>query len=315
MKHVLRISFMMLLLFISACSANATDESSVPSVGLLTTESGLGDGSFSDSALQGLERAREELEVTFDYREPLDGDYEASLRELIERDHALIIGLAYQTQPAIEKLAEEYPDQQFAIIDSVSELPNVSSITFKENEGSYLIGLIAGMRTETNEVGFIGGEDTEVIQRFETGFVNGVKDANKEATIQTTYTGSFDDDQLGAEAARKMIEQDADFLFPVAGYTGLGVLEEAQKSNIYAFGVDSDQFFLAEKAVVTSMLKRIDNAVYDLAKSVADKESLTGDHTVLGLKEDGVGLAPIRLIQLTNEEQETLDAALKEGEE
>ncbi len=131
----------------------------------------------------------------------------------------------------------------------------------------------------------------------------------------TEYTGTFGDDQKGAAIANKQIEKDADFIFPAAGFSGIGVLKEAQKEGIYAFGVDSDQFYIAEKAVVTSMLKNVDVALYDVVKKLMNGDDLTGEQFKLGVKENGIGLAPIRLIQLSDNEQAIIDQAMDKGEQ
>lgn len=303
-----------LALLLAACNTNNETKASTgeKSIGLLVTKNGLGDESFSDSAFTGLERARDEMDVLFDYREPLQEQHEEQMEELIQNGHDLIIGLSFRAQPAIEALAEKYPEQQFILVDGVSDYNNVTSITFKEDEGSYLIGLIAGMRTESNTVGFIGGEKIPVVENFEKGFIKGVKEVNPDATVLTQYIGTFGDDEKGAVAAQEQIEEGADFIFPAAGFAGVGSLKEAQKQGIYSFGVDSDQYYLAEKSVVTSMLKRVDVALYDMAKKLKENEEFTGEHIQLGLAEEGVGLAPIRVIDLTNEEKAVIQNA-KEG--
>ncbi|MYL51270.1 BMP family ABC transporter substrate-binding protein [Halobacillus litoralis] len=300
-----------LLLGLVGCANNETKANTEDAIsaGLIVTDSGLGDDSFSDSAFQGLEQARDELGITFDYREPFDQDYEKNAQELLEQDHDVIIGLGYNSQAAIEKLAEENPDQSFVMIDAVSELENVTSITFKEDEGSYLIGLIAGMKTKTGTVGFIGGEKIPVVERFEQGFKAGVKEANPDAEILSEYAGTFDDDERGASIANDMVAEGVDFVFPAAGFTGIGVLKEAQKQEIYAFGVDSDQFFVAEEAVVSSMLKNVNVALYDVMKLLSDGQKLDGGTQTLGIQENGVGLAPVRLIELNPEEQKLLNEA------
>lgn len=307
--------FIVLFLFsflISGCSsgsAEGTEESGI-SAGLLVTESGLGDDSFSDSAFQGLEQARDELNITFDYREPFDQNYEAHARDLIEQGHDVIIGLGYNSQPAVDQLAAEFPDQDFVLIDAVSDQPNVSSITFKEDEGSYLIGFIAGMKSKSGVVGFIGGENIPVVNRFEEGFTKGVLEAAPDAEILVSYADTFDDDHKGASLAAEMIDQDADYIFPAAGFTGIGVLKEAEKQDIYAFGVDSDQFYTAEESVVTSMLKNVNVALYGVMEQLSEGEKLDGSARTLGLEENGVGLAPIRLIDLNDQEEKTLQKAM-----
>lgn len=313
-QHLMTI-FACLLLIMTACGNEETKaKTDQKSIGLLVTKNGLGDESFSDSAFSGLERARDEMGVLFDYREPMQGEHEEQMEELIENGHDLIIGLSFRAQPAVEALAEKYPEQQFILIDAVSSLENVTSITFKEDEGSYLIGLIAGMRTQSNTVGFIGGEQIPVVENFEKGFKAGVQEANPEATVLTQYIGTFGDDKKGAKAASEQIENGADFIFPAAGFAGVGALKEAQEQGVYSFGVDSDQYYLAEESVVTSMLKRVDVALFEMAEKLKNEQKFTGEHLQLGLAQDGVGLAPIRVIQLTSDEQKILQDAKDKGE-
>ncbi|MYL35047.1 BMP family ABC transporter substrate-binding protein [Pontibacillus yanchengensis] len=299
------------LIALAGCSTKgeASTLTEKTSIGLLVTKNGLGDDSFSDSAIRGLQKARDELGILFDYREPVQGEFTKSIQELIDQDHDLIVGLGYNSQQAIDEMAKKYPDQQFILIDAVSEHENVTSITFKEDEGSYLIGLIAGMRTDSNTVGFIGGEKIKVVENFEKGFREGVREANPDAEVLAEYIGTFQDDEKGAKTAKKQIENGADFIFPAAGFAGVGALKEAQRQGKYAFGVDSDQFFLAEEAVVTSMLKRVDTALFNMAQKLKEEESFSGEHIQLGLKQDGVGLAPIRIIDLTSEESNKLEQA------
>ncbi|MCP3029263.1 BMP family protein [Halobacillus sp. A5] len=310
MKAYRWFGLMILLLAAAGCSSSEADSASADkgiSAGLLVTESGLGDDSFSDSAFQGLELARDELNISFDYREPFDGDFEGHMEDLIEQDHDVIMGLGYDAQASIDALAEEYPDQQFVLIDAVSEFENVTSITFREDEGSYLIGLLAGMKTESDVVGFVGGEKIEVVERFETGFRDGVEEVNEEAEVLVEYAETFDDDAKGAELTREMADENADYVFHAAGFTGVGVMKEAENLGIYAFGADSDQYFVAEDAVVSSMMKNVNVALYDVMAQLADGEELEGGLKELGIEEEGVGLAPIRLIDMSNEEQERID--------
>lgn len=309
--------YLVILVFIlGACSAGDLEnlEDDTISIGLVVTDSGLGDESYSDSALRGLENARDELGIIFDYREPFDTDYEEQVKDLIKDDHDLIVGLGYEMEEAINKLADTYPDQNFAIIDTVSDKSNVTSITFKVEDGSYLVGLIAGLKTKTNTVSFIGGEKAPAIEVFETGFRKGVLAANKDAKVITDYADTFGDDAVGAKIAKEQIDKGSDFIFPAAGFTGIGALHEAQNNGVYAFGVDSDQFFVAEKAVVTSMLKNIDIALFNLVEELASGKELNGEHLELGIAEEGVGLAPIRIIQLSDKEQATFDQLKTKGE-
>ncbi|MFC0523729.1 BMP family protein [Pontibacillus salicampi] len=303
----------MLLAACGSASGQAESLKEQTSIGLVVTESGLGDDSFSDSAIRGLERARDELGILFDYREPEPEDLAASIDALVQNQHELIVGLGFNAQQPIEEMASKYPEQQFILVDGVSEKKNVTSITFKENEGSYLIGLIAGMRTKSNTVGFIGGQKVPLIENFEKGFTSGVKEVNPDAEVLVDYIDTFSDDKKGAATAQKQIKDGADFIFPTAGFAGVGALKKAQEKGIYAFGVDSDQFYIAEEAVVTSMLKRVDTALFDMAKQLDEEQPFTGEHIELGLQENGVGLAPIRVITLTAEQQDRLDQASGKG--
>jgi basic membrane protein A and related proteins len=306
----------LIMTFLAACSyietINQQDEERLK-IGIMLSDVGLGDQSFSDAGFEGLERARNELNISFDYREISETQtYEAGLEELVKQGNDIVIGLGFAMQEAVDVVAKNYPDQTFLIIDSISELPNVHSITFKEEEGSFLIGALAGMKTQTNVVGFVGGMDVPLIRKFEKGFIEGVKSVKPDATILSEFADSFGDDKLGAEIAKNMITNNADFIYPAAGFTGVGVLQETQKSSVYSFGVDSDQYFLAEKSVVSSMLKNIDVAVYNVAKELVENKKLEQKDIILGIKEDGVGLAPIRVLTLTESEEQLLTKLIED---
>ncbi len=303
---------LILLVTLSACSNLKTNESELDNeklqVGIMLSDAGLGDQSFSDLGFAGLEKARDELNIEFDYLEIKDTKtYEAGLEELVQQENDLIIGLGFSMQEPVEEIASKYPNSTFLLIDAISELPNVFNVTFKEEEASYLIGAIAGMKTESNVVGFVGGAKVPLIQKFETGFIEGVRSVNKDATIISTYAENFGDDKLGATIAKEMISQNADYIYPAAGFTGVGVIQEAQKSSIYSFGVDSDQFYLAEKAVVSSMLKKVDVAIFNAVKNLTEKGELPKKEEVLGLKENGVDIAPIRVIDFSSSEMKMLE--------
>jgi len=294
---------------LSACSEDkeSTTKDNLH-VGIMLSDAGLGDQSFSDMGFSGLEQARDELGISFDYRELQDmGTYEKGLEELVEQGNDLIIGLGFSIQEDLEIVAKKHPDVSFLLIDSLSELPNVYNITFKEDEGSFLIGLVAGMKTKSNVVGFVGGQDVELIHKFEDGFVAGVKAANPNAQVYSRYAGTFDDDKLGENIAKEMITAGADYIYPAAGFTGAGVILESQRAGTYSFGVDSDQFYLAEKSVVSSMVKKVDVAIYDTVKELVQNGSIHDKNQQLGLKENGVAIAPIRVVDLSPTEQNMLD--------
>ena len=306
----LPLSLLVVLLLLSACSGSK-EETAVEErmkIGVMLSDAGLGDQSFSDIAFEGLEKARDELNVSIDYRELAETNtYEQGIEELVKEGQDLIIGLGFSMQEEMEKVASKYPEQQFLLVDTVSDAPNIHNVTFKEDEGSYLLGALAAMKSRTGTVGFIGGVDSPVIHRFEQGFTAGVKQVNPDTKVLSVYAGSFGDDRLGASIARDMIAEGADFLYPAAGFTGVGSILAAQEAGVYAFGVDSDQFFLAEKTIVSSMLKRVDTAVYQSIEEMVKAGEISEKNKVLGIKENGVSLAPIRVLELTAQEQKQLD--------
>lgn len=312
MKKLLPILLLFSLL-LAACSASeqSTNQNKEYKIGILLSDTGLGDESFNDSAFRGLEKARDELGILFDYKEAPDGNFEKPLEELVKENNDLVIGLGFSAQEALEKTAKKYPQQQFLLIDAVSELDNVVSLTFKEHEGSFLVGMLAAMTSKTDKLGFIGGVDVPVIHHFENGFIQGAKHFNPKIEILTEYTGTFGDAALGEKVAEKQIAAGADFIYPAAGFTGFGALKKAEEKGVLAGGVDSDQYFVAEKAVAASMVKNIDIAVFNLTKELTENGKIEASSYVWGLAENGVGLSEIRVISLTEEQK----AALKKATE
>lgn len=305
-------SFAVLILLIcvlSGCeSAHKADAQKRLKIGVMLSEDGLGDQSFNDMAFDGLVKARNKQGIIFDYKELADtGSYEKAFNEFIKDGTDLIIGVGFTQQQDMEKVAKAHPNQAFVLVDAVSDVKNITSLTFKEDEGSYLAGLIAGMKTKSNTVGFIGGADVPLIHKFANGFKQGVKKVNPDAEILVQYAGDFGKDELGKKIADEMIDKNADFIYPAAGFTGVGALKQAQARHVHAIGVDSDQYFLAEKAVVTSMMKRVDVAIYQTVKDYAKNGKLTEHHIELGLKDEGVELAPIRIMSLSGDQQKQFD--------
>lgn len=283
-------------------------------VGVMLSENGLGDQSFSDLAFKGLTKARDEEDIVVEYLELAEtGTYEEGFRELVESGNDLVFALGYTGQLELEKVALDFPDQKFVLVDAVSEAENITSITFKEDEGSVLAGIVAATVSDSQVIGFIGGMEAPVIQRFEQGFIQGAKSINPDIVIHTEIAGDFDNDGLGAEIASKMIDDKADVLYAAAGFTGVGMLKEAEKRGIYAIGVDSDQYFYAEQAVITSMMKNIDNALFDTIQSYKESGTIQSGHIELGLAENGVGLAPFRVLELTDAENDKLDALIEKA--
>ena len=226
---------------------------------------------------------------------------EPAMRAFAERNYDLIIGVGFAQAPIMEVVARDYPNLHFAIIDGVSELPNVASLVFKEHEGSYLVGIIAAKTTKTNVLGFVGGMDIPLIHRFEKGYEEGAKAVNPNIQIVQNYVGvtdaAWNNPGKGKELSLAQISKGADVIFTAAGNSGLGAfdaVEQAGKDNgratHFVIGVDSDQNMVKPGFVLTSMVKRVDNAVYDIVELVVERKFQAGFH-VFGLESDGVGYA------------------------
>lgn len=261
-------------------------------VGIVLSTGGLGDKSFNDSAFRGLEKAKQDLGIEFKYVEPSSSaEDEQFLREYADAKYDLVIATGFMMRDAAEKVAKDHPDVKFAMIDDVVTLPNVRNLLFKEDEGSFLVGAVAGMMSKSGTVGFVGGIEVPLIQKFQRGYEQGALYINPNAKVLTAYVGGqnpFNDPVKGKEVAISQIKQGADVVYHASGATGAGVIDAAKESNVYAIGVDSNQDDVAPGVVLTSMLKNVDVAVYDTVKSVIDDKFVSGD-AVFGVKENGVG--------------------------
>ncbi len=253
------------------------------------------DKSFNEGVFAGAEKFRSETGVAFrDFEPSNDAQIEQALRRFARDGNSPIIAVGFSQATALQKVAAEYPALKFTIIDMVVDLPNVQSVVFKEHEGSYLVGLLAGMASKTGKVGFVGGMDIPLIRKFACGYVQGVKAASKDAEIFQNMTGStpaaWNDPVKGGELARSQIDRGADVIYHAAGGTGIGVLRAAADAGKLGIGVDSNQNALQPGKVLTSMLKRVDVATYESFKAARDGSWKPG-LSVLGLKEGGVGWA------------------------
>ncbi len=266
-------------------------------VGLVFDIGGKNDKSFNEAAWRGLERARRELGVQVDYIEPSEGaDRESALRSLAARGVDLVIGVGFIFGPDLERLAQQFPKVKFAGIDytpseGIGELPNLAGLRFREHEGSFLVGAVAGLVTHTKIVGFVGGMKIPLIRKFEAGYEAGVHHVCPTCRVLSAYAGSepkaFADPPLGQELAAAQYGQGADIIFHAAGKTGDGVFAAARQRKALAIGVDSDQYEAAPCCIVTSMVKRVDVAVVDIIQDVIDGTFRGGVHE-LGLAEHGV---------------------------
>ena len=262
-------------------------------IGLITDVGGVNDGSFNQSAWEGLEKAGEELGVEVNYLESAtDADYQPNMETFVDEDYDLIISVGYMLADATREAAEANPDTKFAIIDDSSiDLPNVTSLMFKAEQASYLVGYVAGLTTKTNNIGFVGGMTNETMNQFGYGYCAGTIDANPDITVQQFNANSFADSATGKTMANTAITNGADIVFQAAGATGLGVIEACQEAGVYAIGVDSDQSSIAPKTVLTSAMKRVDNAVYDAVQELID-DKLEGGVQTFDLAAGGVDIAP-----------------------
>ena len=275
-------------------------------IGMVTDVGGVNDGSFNQTSWEGLQRAAADLGVTVNYLESkTDADYTPNIEQFVDQEYDLIICVGYQLADATRQAATEYPEVNFAIIDDSSnaDLPNVTCLMFKQAQASYLVGYVAGLTTESNTVGFVLGMATETMHQFGYGYVAGVLDANPDAKVLQQNANSFADTAIGKSAATSMVTNGADVIFHAAGGTGLGVIDGCAENNIWAIGVDTDQSVLNPEHILTSAMKRVDNACYDVAKQVVEGNLQRGVVTY-DLSTAGVDLAPTT----TNLSAETLAA-------
>ncbi len=288
---------MAMVLSLVACGGTeqgGNDTKDTIKVGMVTDVGGINDKSFNQTSWEGLQRAEKELGVEITYVESKsDADYATNIESLVDDECDLIICVGFMLAAATREAAEAYPDQKFAIIDdnTNADLPNVACLMFEQAQASYLVGLVAGMMTETNNVGFVVGMSTGPMNEFGYGYVAGVKAANPDATIQQYNANSFGDAGLGKTAAKDMITKGADVVYHAAGGTGSGVIEACKEENVWAIGVDTDQSPLAPQNVITSAMKRVDNASYDIVKAVLEGKYEAGVK-VYGMDNGGVDIAP-----------------------
>ncbi len=253
------------------------------------------DKSFNEGVWNGIERFRKETGVKYrEFEVTNETQREQALRRMAQRGADPVLGIGFAQAPALKKVAKEFPDTRFAIIDMVVDLPNVQSIVFKEHEGSFLVGALAAAVSKSGKVGFIGGMDIPLIRRFACGYVQGVKYQNAKAEVLQNMTGTtpaaWNNPTKGGELARSQFDRGADVVYAAAGGTGVGVLQAAKDAGKLAIGVDSNQNHIHPGTILTSMLKRVDVAAYNVFKSAMDGSWKPGIQ-VLGLAEDGVGWA------------------------
>ncbi len=253
------------------------------------------DGSFNEAAHTGAERFKAETGVEYrDFEIQNDSQREQALRRFARDGYSPVLAIGFSHGAAMEKVAAEFPDTKFGIVDMVVDLPNVRSILFKEHEGSYLVGILAAMAADGNPVGFVGGMDIPLIRKFACGYVGGARSVTPGLEVFQNMTGStgaaWNDPVKGGELAQSQISRGAAVIYHAAGGTGRGVLQAAADAGKLGIGVDSNQNALHPGQVLTSMVKRVDVAVYD-AFMDAKNDAWTSGFAMLGLAEDGVAWA------------------------
>ena len=280
-----------------ACNmgARSAEDKSKVHVGIVFDIGGKDDRSFNASAWEGVKRAAKDFPIVLIDVEPGDPtSVEPAIRAFAERNYDLVIGVGFEQMPVVERVAKDYPNVNFVIIDGVIDLPNVASLVFKEHQGSYLVGMLAAMKSQTGTVGFIGGMDIPLIHKFETGYEEGARAVNPNINVIANYVGvtpaAWNNPGQGKELAIAQIGKGADVIFTAAGNSGLGAFDAVEQQDKFVIGVDSDQNWVKPGHVLTSMVKRIDNAVYQIVKDRVSGQFTAGVH-VYGLENDGVGYA------------------------
>ncbi|MBC8063119.1 MAG: BMP family ABC transporter substrate-binding protein [Clostridiaceae bacterium] len=241
-------------------------------VGIVLSIGGLGDKSYNDSAYKGVQLAVKKLGIEFDYIEPsttINSEVNLGanhLRQYAKEKYDLVIATGFLLKDGCEQVAREYPDVKFILIDSIVDAPNVTDLVFKAEEGSFLVGSVAGLVTKTNVIGYIGAQDIPFFRKFQGGYMQGVSLVNPKAKVISKYVNGLNPflvPNRGNELANELIDQGADVIYTAAGSTGIGAIEACKKRGVYAIGVDNDQDYIEKGTVITSMVKKVDKAVYD----------------------------------------------------
>ena len=276
--------------------SNSNIEAAPLKIGMVTDVGGVSDQSFNQSAWEGLQKTKKELGMKVSYQESKqDADYPANLETLYDAKNDLIWGIGFKMADAILLAAKQNPKQKYAIIDysyGAKTPPNVIGVMFKAEEGAFLAGYIAAKMTKTNTLGFIGGMSVPIIHSFQYGFKAGAKYANKNIVILEQHAESFTDAAKGKAIANQMMGKNADVIFHAAGAVGDGVIEAVKEKNKMAIGVDRDQNYLAPKNVITSSMKRIDNAIFNVVSDFSKGVFKGGTTIEYGLKDGAVDVAP-----------------------
>jgi basic membrane protein A and related proteins len=294
-------------------------------VGMALDVGGIGDKSFNDAANAGLQEALADGLVCEENTEFIEADAtgsnrDANIQALADDGYDLVVGVGFAFSEGVAEIAADYPDQNFAVIDGFANalddtLPNVADLAFKEHEGSFLVGAAAALKCECDTLGFLGGQTGPLIEKFEAGFVQGVQEVNPDINVLVEYIGddvtAFNDAVRGEALSTKMYDEGAEIIYHAAGASGAGLFNAAVKEGKMAIGVDSDQYLTAsadqQPLILTSMLKRVDTAVYNAIQQVGDGSFTTG-FQVFGMAEEGVDYSQSNTEEMTADIIEQVDA-------
>ncbi|MHB1341614.1 MAG: BMP family lipoprotein [Coriobacteriia bacterium] len=306
----------LLVAFVPGCAKEETPSEPTPTeepttdvmAAMVTDVGGLGDKSFNDLSYEGLKRAESELGVEIKVLESTEiTDYESNIDQLASAGYSPIFAVGFLMTDVVSKVSTMYPDVQFGGVDEFFDpVPaNVVGLNFKEQEGSYLAGVVAGLATkekaisdkvnDDNVIGFVGGMDVPLIKKFEAGFIAGAKSVNPDVEVISLYAGNFTDIAKGKELGYSLIEKKADVIYAAAGAVGIGTIEACKDKGALFIGVDADQYLTVQGSgdvMLTSMMKRVDNAVFETIKAAVEGTFPAGQIQYFGLAEGGVDLAP-----------------------
>lgn len=297
-KKIILLSAAVFLVFLNGCSRKINGENI--KAGIVMSIGGRGDKSYNDAAYRGLETAKKDFGIEFDFVEPVSpAEDEKYLRQYAEAGYDIVFAVGFLMKESCAKVASEYPDVKFAIIDSDIDLPNVASLTFKENEIAFLVGAIAAMVTHTDTIGFIGGMEVPLIKKLQFGFEQGISYVNPDIRVISMYTDSpypFNDPVKGKENTLVLLNQGADVIYHVAGVTGAGVFEACEEYNqniddgekVWAIGVDTSRNSMVPGTIPASMMKYVDVAVYKTVQNLC-RGKFSGKVYSFGVADGGIG--------------------------
>ncbi|HTX56377.1 MAG TPA: BMP family ABC transporter substrate-binding protein [Candidatus Acidoferrales bacterium] len=280
---------------LAACTTHRGPKPGQLTLGMVTDVGGLGDRSFNDSAYRGLLHAKSNLDAYVQVLQSRSAaDYQPNLIALTNLHFDMIYAIGFLMSLDLDQVAKQNPTQRYAIIDAVVDDPNVVSITFREQDGSFLAGALAAMVSKAHHIAFLGGQDIPLIRKFEAGYIAGAREVDPSIRVDVKYVGNFDDVAAGEELSDVLFNGGADIVYAAAGKCGLGTADAVKsRAGDYMIGVDSDQDALVPGKILTSMVKKVDVAVYDVAEALRDGKPMHG-HVIFGLKDGAIGLTDFR---------------------